>query len=307
MKSLIINPHYHSLPIYIYLPAMILKTCRTLLLIFFATSISQAINAQDTLPNFTVEDKGGGRIVVSWQNPYSNLVQLAVQRSIDSLKRFSSVFSATSPELPLNGFSDKVPPGINYYYRIFYVMKGGSYYFSISKKASTPSPENKVYDSRRDKIDESLVERIENAKKDTAEVINPIFIKTKSGVISLMPVDFIAYRDSILTKTNDTLIQLAADTVTIAPYSPPFLQRTSQFVFTDRDGFIVVKLPDSGKKYDLVFLEEDDTPVLEFKNLKELQFTIDKTNFYHGGWYKFEIKENGRIMERNKVFLPTDF
>ena len=186
-------------------------------------------------------------------------------------------------------------------------MKGGSYYFSKRKKAETLSPENKVYDSRRDKIDESLVERLENAKNDSTVVTTPIFIKTRSGVISLMPADFIVYRDSILSKTNDTLVQMSADTVSIEPYSPPYLQRTSQYVFTDRDGFIVVKLPDTGKKYDLVFLEEDDTPVLEFKNLKELHFTIDKTNFYHGGWYKFEIKENGRIKERNKVFLPTDF
>jgi hypothetical protein len=100
---------------------------------------------------------------------------------------------------------------------------------------------------------------------------------------------------------------VSADTVEVQPYSPPYLQKTSEYVFTDRDGFIVVKLPDNNKKYELVFLEEDDTPVLEFKQLRQLQFTIDKTNFYHGGWYKFEIRENGRIKERNKVYLPTDF
>jgi hypothetical protein len=286
---------------------MILKTCRIFLFIFFAVSCSHSLKAQDTLPDFTVEDKGEGRIVVSWHNPYNNLVQLAVQRSFDSVKKFSSVFSATSPELPLNGFSDKVPPGIKYFYRIFYVMKGGTYYFSKSKKPGSLSAGEKTYDSRRDKLDEEMVERLENATKDSTEVMRPIFVKTRTGVLTMMPADFINYRDSIMTRTNDTLVQVSTDTIAIEPYSPPYLQRTSDYVFTDRDGFIVVKLPDPNKKYELVFLEEDDTPVLEFKSIKEMQFTIDKTNFYHGGWYKFEIRENGRIKERNKVYLPTDF
>lgn len=279
--------------------------------LFFVLA-GQAAKAQDTLPKFTVEDKGGGRIVVSWNNPYDNLIQLAVQRSLDSVKRFSSVFSATSPELPLNGFSDKVQPGVKYYYRIFYVMRGGSYYFSKSKKPDgEKAEETKAYDNRRDQIDEKLMEQLENTgtKTDSSqpEKIKPIFIKTSSGVVSMMPAEFKDYRDSILTRTNDTLVQVANDTISIEPYSPPYLQRTSQYVFTDRDGFIVVKLPDATKKYELVFLEEDDTPVLEFKTIKQQQFTIDKTNFYHGGWYKFEIRENGRIKERNKVYLPTDY
>lgn len=274
-------------------------------------AISNGVMAQDTLPKFSVEDKGGGRIVVSWNNPYANLIQLAVQRSFDSLRKFSSVYSATSPELPLNGFSDKVPPGVHYYYRIFYVMQGGSYYFTNSKRPGMAKQEVKTYDSRRDQLDEKMMARIETAtlKPDSAkpEPIKPIFIQTRDGVISVMPAEFISYRDSIMTRTNDTLVQVSADTIAVEPYSPPYLQRNSQYVFTDRDGFIVVKLPDTGKKYELVFLEENDTPVLEFKSPKQLQFTIDKTNFYHGGWYKFEIRENGRIKERNKVYLPTDF
>jgi hypothetical protein len=271
----------------------------------------QPLAAQDTLPNFTVEDKGEGRIVVSWQNPYDNLVQLAVQRSLDSVKRFSSVFSATSPELPLNGYSDKVPPGLHYFYRIFYVMRGGTYYFSKSKKPVTSGATAREYDSRRDQLGDNILKRIETAESNGTNNLpavenKPIFVKTRSGLLTLKPVEFKGFRDSVLAFTNDTLVQTGTDTVAIELYSPPFLQRNSQYVFTDRDGFIVVKLPDDNKKYELIFLEEDDTPVLEFKTLKKQQFTIDKTNFYHGGWYKFEIRENGRIKERNKVYLPTD-
>ena len=287
------------------------KKFKSWLLLFLLLSAGQLVIAQDTLPRFTVEDKGAGRIVVSWSNPYNNLVQLAVQRSYDSLKRFSSVFSATSPELPLNGFSDKIVPGLKMYYRIFYVMRGGTYYFTSSMRPGGSVSTVAAYDSRRDKINDSLLNELKTAVKDSGNntVSNePIYLKTKDGVLSFMPVDFKAYRDSILTKTNDTLMQRASDTVLLQPYSPPFIQRTSEYIFTDRDGYIVVKLPDAGaKKYDVVFLEEDDTVVLELTGIKESQLTIDKTNFYHGGWYKFELRENGHVKERNRIFLPTDF
>jgi len=264
--------------------------------------------SQDTLPRFTVDDRGAGRVVVSWSNPYSNLVQVAVQRSYDSLKRFSSVYSAPSPELPVNGFADKVPAGVKVYYRIFYVMKGGTYYFTASKRPGTGNANVAAeYDSRRDLLSESLLQEL-NTKMPDSVAPEPIIVQTKSGFLSLMPEQFKVFRDSIMTLTNDTLVQTSADTVMVAPYQPPFVQRASQYVFTDREGYIVIKLPEAGsKKYELVFLEEDDTPVLELKNLKETQYTLDKTNFYHGGWYKFELIENGRIKERNKIFLPKDF
>ena len=209
--------------------------------------------------------------------------------------------------MPLNGFSDKIVPGLKVYYRIFYVMRGGTYYFTNSLRPNASITGPVTYDSRRDKLNDVLLDELNNTKKDSISN-GPIFLKTKDGILTLMPVDFKAYRDSILTKTNDSLLQIAADTVELQPYSPPYIQRTSQYIFTDRDGFIVVKLPDAAnKKYEVVFLEEDDTPVLELRGIKESQVTIDKTNFYHGGWYKFELRENGHVKERNKIFLPTDF
>lgn len=269
--------------------------------------VGKISQAQDTLPRFTVEDKGGGRIVVSWANPYNNLIQLAVQRSYDSVKRFSSVYSAPSPELPVNGFSDKVAPGVKVYYRIFYVMQGGTYYFTKSLRPGTQiASGEKVYDSRRDLLNENLQNELSG--KDSSMPDKPIFVKTKSATISMMPDQFKSFRDSVLTKTNDTLLQQSEDTVALQPYSPAFIQHASQHIFTDRDGFVVIKLPDAAnKKYELIFFEEDDTPVLELRNLKETYLTLDKTNFYHGGWYKFELLENGHIKERNKIYLPTDF
>lgn len=281
----------------------------------FFIFVSAQVQAQDTLPNFTVDDKGAGRIVVSWSNPYPNLIQLAVQRSYDSLKKFTSVYSSTSPELPVNGFSDKTVPGLKVYYRIFYVMKGGAYYFSKSKRpitAKNAAIQPVAVDSKRDQLDEELIKKLAGKKIDDPIVYppdKPFYVKIKDTLFTtLVTQDFFNFRDSILKNTKDTLFQLSEDTILLGIYVPPFLQRTSEFVYTDKDGYIVIKLNDAGKKhYDLVFMEDDETPVLELKGVKESFLILDKTNFYHAGWYKFELRENGKIKERNKIFLAKDF
>ncbi len=286
-----------------------------LLATFFSILISTGLQAQDTLPNFTVEDKGAGRIVVSWSNPYPNLIQLAVQRSYDSLKRFTSVYSSTSPELPVNGYSDKIVPGLKVYYRIFYVMKGNAYYFTKSKKSTIDKNSNAQsvsVDSKRDQLDEELLKKLAGKKNEDTLVYapdKPFYIKIKDTLFTTLVTDgFFKFRDSIMKNTKDTLYQLSEDTILLGIYIPPFLQRTSEFVFTDKDGYIVIKLSEADKKrYDVIFLEEDETPVLELKGVKEPLLILDKTNFYHSGWYKFELRENGKIKERNKIFLAKDF
>lgn len=288
-----------------------------------------AASAQDTLPSFSVEEKVAGKVIVSWTNPYPDLIQIAVQRSYDSLKKFTTVYSSTSPELPVNGYSDQTIPGISYYYRIFYVIKGGAYFFTLSKKpekAAAASASSTYNDSRRNQLDEILINR-RLEKKPSIQTANPdvklpdkilppppppekpFYIKIEDTLYAtLMTKQFFRFRDSIMRQTKDTLYQLSEDTILLGIYIPPFIQRTSEFVFTDRDGYIVIKLdPSDKKRYDLVFMEEDETPVLELKNIREPYLILDKTNFYHGGWFKFELRENGKIRERNKIMLARDF
>ena len=47
--------------------------------------------------------------------------------------------------------------------------------------------------------------------------------------------------------------------------------------------------------------------LFELKDVKEKNFKIDKTNFYHSGWFKFELYENGELLEKNKFYLPKEF
>ncbi len=314
------------------------RKCRPLLLgaaTLIGLLIAGSAAAQDTLPNFTVEDRGGGRVIVSWTNPYPTMIQLAVQRSYDSIKRFGSIYSATSPELPVNGFADKAVPGTKPFYRIFYVLQGGAYYFTASKRATVPQPKpvqvtvpaktsgkdsvvsfvpvsTVPVDMKREQLDPKLIEILAGRAPQDMELYPPdkqFFIKVADSLWATFNTDqFFDFRDSVVKSTKDTLYQIDADTMVLGIYVPPYAQSTSEYVYTDRDGYVVIKLPEADKKkYELRFFEEDDTPVLEIKHVKEPLLILDKTTFYHSGWFKFELKENGRAKERNKIFLAKDF
>ncbi len=288
-----------------------IKMFRWTILIFTFSFIYTTGFSQDTLPKFTVENKGGGRVVVSWNNPYPNLIQLAVQRSYDSIKRFGSVYSTTSPQLPVNGFSDKISEGVRVFYRIFYVMEGGAYYFTESKRPinAEDKPEVKV-DARREILDEKLQSLLDAKNPGNINPNQPIYVKISdtSAFTVLLYKDFRNFRDSIMMNTKDTLIQMGVDTLYVRVYDPPFVEKTSEFVFTNKDGYIVIKLDDANKKkYQVIFMEENETPVIDIKQVKEPFLILDKTNFYRAGWYKFTLKENGRIKEKGKLFLPRDF
>lgn len=83
----------------------------------------------------------------------------------------------------------------------------------------------------------------------------------------------------------------------------------SLYVFTHRDGYVRVNLPkdEKPKEYSIKFFEEDGTFLFELKDFKERSFKIDKTNFYHAGWFRFELYDDDKLFERHKFFLEKDF
>ena len=81
----------------------------------------------------------------------------------------------------------------------------------------------------------------------------------------------------------------------------------SKRIFTFKDGYVRIILPDeTDKKYNIKFFSDDDL-LFELKDVKERDFKIDKANFYHAGWFKFELYENGELMEKNKFYIPKEF
>ena len=88
--------------------------------------------------------------------------------------------------------------------------------------------------------------------------------------------------------------------------NPSFIP--SLHVYTYKDGFVRINLPeDENKKYSIKFFEENESFLFELKDIKERSFKIDKTNFYHAGWFKFELYESGKLIEKHKFYLEKDF
>ncbi|MFL9484246.1 hypothetical protein ACI6Q2_15805 [Chitinophagaceae bacterium LWZ2-11] len=253
-------------------------------------------NAQDTLPNFSVRDIGKNKIQISWFNPFEqNCIQLAVQRSFDSSRFFKTIYSAQSPELPQNGFLDnKMPQNIKVYYRIFYVMADGKYFFTASKSlggyTSTVLP--------------SIVEIPENSK----EMINIYINNMHNLYVQLDYPGYRNFRDSIIRETKDSLQVLTSTAVLLKPFIGKLAWRPSRFVFTNTNGYVSIVLPAVKQhKYKLIFYDDDGSILFEIKQIKESPLTLDKTNFIHSGWFSFELFEDDKVKERNKFFLGKEF
>jgi hypothetical protein len=247
--------------------------------------------AQDTLPNFTIRNLGNNRTQISWINTYETLVQLSVQRSFDSLKNFRTIFSPALPASKQNGFLDtKTPSGTKVYYRIYYVMAGGAYFFSPSKKTATGV--------------EMITQGITPLEPEQL-----ITIRLKDAVIGQLNAEaYKLFRDSMMYQTKDTLFAISPAEILIKPYAAKQMWRASQYIFSTREGFINIKLPMAATKhYRVAFYEEDGTQLFEIGRIKETILTLDKANFMHSGWFLFDLYENGVLLERNKFYVARDF
>jgi hypothetical protein len=281
-------------------------------LLLLIIGLALGATAQDTLPKFTLVNKGNNRIIVSWTNTYGAAIrQLTVQRSADSLKNFTSILTLPDPTVPQNGYVDTKAANGHMFYRLYILFDGGKYIFSKSKrpfqdtlKTKTVAKENQPGDQR---IQEDPAVRESLKPKEMPERM--IYIKRRDTLVGQLGERSIKrFRDSVATKTKDTLSFNTADTIVIKSFVPKEVYKPSRFVFTEKDGNVKIALPDAAiKKYTLRFFDETNTPVFEIKQVKEKILILDKVNFIHSGWFKFELMEDGILKEKHKLFIPKDF
>lgn len=82
----------------------------------------------------------------------------------------------------------------------------------------------------------------------------------------------------------------------------------SFYVYTNKDGYVYVNLPDADKQqYRIRFYEEDQSLLFELKSVKQSGLTLDKTNFMRAGWYFFELFNGEKLMEKHKFYLAREF
>jgi hypothetical protein len=296
-------------------------------LAFLIICLSSAaiVFAQDTLPKFSAVLKNNGKAIISWHNSFQSVSQISIQRSYDSSKNFTTFLTVPDPSVPQNGFVDSKADS-RMYYRLFIVLGNGSYLFSKSKHPSSGADvviENENAENKEIKFrnDEQRIVYQKNNTNDgslTPTKLNPatgieiettFFIKRNDSLIGQFSGKMLnRFRDSLLKKTKDTLAFIGADTVLIRSFVPKEVYKISNYVFTAKDGNINISLPDAAtKKYSVKFLELDSSPVFDIKEIKDVLLIVDKTNFVHSGWFRFELFEDGKLKEKNRFFIPKDF
>ncbi len=252
----------------------------SLLFLLFTISTGNMLYSQDTLPRFTLKNAGNNRIIIGWVNNYPNVKQIGIQRSFDSLNFYKTILTVPDPAAVQNGYMDVKATNDHIFYRLFILLDKGVYLFSAAIKPILNTG-RKVAGAE--------------TKADTIMVNGKMVIVPAKPVV--IKIDNLQWGDSsAVPNPNYTKPQPAA-------FIP------SLHVFTNRDGYVRINLPDDekSKKYSVKFFEEDGTFLFELKEIKEKDFKIDKTNFYHAGWFRFELYESGKLLEKHKFYLEKDF
>jgi hypothetical protein len=126
--------------------------------------------AQDTLPKFSVKDFGNNRIIIGWVNPFTQPKQISIQRSFDSLQRFTTILSVADPNAVQNGFADTKAPNDHMFYRLFYVLNDGQFFFTAAKRP--------VYDTTTVKAATTGIKSLpSNADTSTKTETKPVVAK----------------------------------------------------------------------------------------------------------------------------------
>ena len=255
-------------------------------------------HAQDSLPAFSVVNKGNNRVVISWNNRYKQVKQISIQRSADSNANFKTLLTVPDPNNRQNGYMDSKAPNDKMFYRIYILVDGTNFIFTKSKRPANDSIRLALLSDTGSAIKDSVylrvVEKIISQNlPDSALTSEELMIlrRYKNSRLDLI-------RDSIARITNSLGKNKNKPDVVIPMYR----------VVANRDGLVRISLADfNSRKYSIKFYEDDDTFMFELKDIKEASLMLEKSNFYRSGWFKSELYEDGKLLEKNRFFIPKDF
>jgi len=221
------------------------------------------VKAQDTLPSFSAVIRSG-KVIISWTNPYDSVVQISIQRSVDSVRGFRTITTLPDPTPPVNGYLDSKAPDTLQFYRLYIQLQRGRFFQTKSLRP----------------------------RADTARMVKvELAAKQKSG--------FQFIKDEPLPAVT---APKAKDSVKTIPKPQKYVWVPSVHVYTNKEGNVVMSLPEAGKKqFRVQFYQPDGKPFFEVTRVSETVILLDKTNFHRAGWYDFELFENEKLKEKNKV------
>lgn len=299
-----------------------------LLFLIISLQLTNHLYAQiDTLPDFSLTNVNGS-IQIQWLNPYKNIIQLNIQRSKESNKNFITIHSSPNPSARFYKYTDKTAPTDSCYYRIFMLYEGSNYQFSKVKRpvksektpAYIPVSEKEIQEAAPEALRKpEIIRNISTPKKDSENL--SVNSKANNENTAGQPISGISKpqhhhskRDVILEVQHNINSSLKPGEIILRSEIKPApvinTKKTwipSDFVFTGEDGNVIILLPEVNKRqYSITFLKEEGRPLFQLPKIEQSPYSLDKVSFLKSGWYYFELRESGKVVERNKFLITRD-
>lgn len=253
--------------------------------------------AQSSLPEFSATIRSG-KVIISWYNGLDSVIQISIQRSPDSLKGFKTITTMPDPTAVTNGYLDNKAPNTTQFYKLYVQQTRGRYFVT---KAFKPVVDNAPA------VKPTVVK--ETGKSPATKPAEPVVTVAPPRP---SPADSAANSRLELATASPTGFRLinGKKVVDSARVGVPDLSNAftpSVFVYTNKEGNVVIALPESrASVFSIKFYRDNGEPVFTINRIKEPLLTLDKSNFFHAGWFRFELYENDKLKEKYKFYLPKD-
>ncbi len=235
---------------------------------------------QDSLPSFHVR-MNNNAVVVSWMNPRLDITELVIQRSLDSTKGFKSVMAMPDPTALSNGYVDKKIDAARYFYRIFYVLHGGNYVFTNAQRPREGFVDQTTAKPPQQQSDVFAPLLPTNSEDATGAFASPTYYRGPKAEM--------AVPDKIENRLPEDM------------FTP------SALIYTNREGNLVLALPDTERKrYMLVVYLEQGSMLFRMRNIREPQLLVDRSNFFHSGWFRYDLYDGDKLREKGRFFIPPE-
>jgi hypothetical protein len=251
------------------------------ILLTAALILSVDVHAQKMLPEISVNNIND-KIIISWMHNYRKKISdIFIQRSYDSLKNFTTIGTVLIPENQENGYPDNNPPYNRMYYRVSIIFEGGTYVTGPStrpaKNIPVPIEDEKVEEKLEEQPQKEKIEPLKPVDSPKITITKPIIIVTDTASVVNPPKE---KKPEVLASKN---------------------------VYSNKKNNLIIELPDAtSKKYSIKFFEESGKFLFEINKMTEEYLILEKVNFKHSGWFNFELYDQGKLIEKNKIFVPKD-
>lgn len=277
------------------------------LLILSFTLLSFTTLAQPILPDIAGASEKGIN-VLSWTCQYDGIKSIAVQRSADSVYNYSTVGYVKNLKKGLQAFIDGHPaPGKNWY-RLYIVFNSDLTWYSNRLNLVVDSAD--IRNKRVLPPNDSLQKLAANIKIEARPVTSerPVTSTSATGTTT-----------SGTTTTTTTTTSTSAPASTSPAVAPRIVLTIpddgseiegvsyikSQHVFTNPfTGHVNLELEDYNRHhYSVNFYNDKEKRVLEIPRVTEPQIIIDKRNFQRKGIYKFELRQDRKVLETGYITI----